>query len=294
MRTARVGLATCARFPDLDVEDRLLPPALAALGVTAEPVVWDDASLDWAAYDAIVLRSTWDYVERYDEFLAWADEVSRVSRLLNPAATVRWNTDKHYLRDLQAVGVPTVATSFLEPGDDPTAWSVATPEVVVKPAVSAGSRDTLRHVLGEDRGAAVAHVASLLEQGRSVMVQPYLASVDTAGETALLFFAGEYSHAIRKGPLLLPGVEGEKVEGLFVQEEIEPREPTAAERDVAQAALAAIPGPTPLYARVDLLAGPDGGPVLLELELTEPSLFLSHADGAADRLALALVRTLSV
>jgi hypothetical protein len=126
------------------------------------------------------------------------------------------------------------------------------------------------------------------------MVQPYLASVDTAGETALLFFSGEYSHAIRKGPLLLPGVEGERVEGLFVQEEIEPREPSAAERAVAQAALGAVPGPMPLYARVDLLAGEQGDPVLLELELTEPSLFLSHAPGAADRLAQALVRTLSV
>lgn len=289
----RIGLATCAQFRDLDHEDRLLLPALAALGIDAEPVVWDDDA-DWAGFDAIVLRSTWDYVERYAEFLAWVDEVTRVSRLLNSAATVRWNTDKHYLRALTEAGVPTVATTFLEPGDDPAAWSVPTPEVVVKPAVSAGSRDTMRHVVSEDRTAAVAQVAGLLAAGRSVMVQPYLASVDTAGETALLFFAGDFSHAIRKGPLLLAGVEGDRVEGLFVQEEIEPRTPSAAEHAVAQAALAAIPGERPLYARVDLLAGPGDAPVLLELELTEPSLFLSHSDGAAERLADAITRTLGL
>lgn len=289
----RIGLATCAQFPDLDDEDRLLLPALAGLAIEAEPVVWDDDGVDWSAYDAIVLRSTWDYVERYDVFLAWIDRVTEVSRLFNTAATVRWNTDKHYLSELSAAGVPTVATTFLEPGDDPAAWSVTTPEVVVKPAVSAGSRDTMRHAVGEDRGAASAHVARLLAAGRSVMVQPYLASVDTAGETALLFFAGEFSHAIRKGPLLQAGVEGERVEGLFVQEEIEPRVPSAAERATAQAALAAVPGEPPLYARVDLLSGHDGQPVLLELELAEPSLFLSHAHGAADRLARALARTLT-
>lgn len=292
-----MALATCARFPDLDAEDRLVIPALAALGIEAVPAVWNDADTEWAQFDLVVLRETWDYVESYEQFLEWLREVEAVSRLLNPADVVQWNTDKRYLLDLAAAGVPVVPTLFLEPGSDPRSWTVPAgyDEVVVKPVVSAGSRDTMRHSVTAGRAAADAHVRRLLDAGRAVMVQPYLAAVDTVGETALLFVGGAFSHAIRKGPLLQPDVEGERVEGLFVQEQIDPRESSAAEREVAVAALAAVPGGADalLYARVDLIPGPDGAPLLLELELTEPSLFLSHADGAADRLARAVQRRLA-
>jgi hypothetical protein len=122
------------------------------------------------------------------------------------------------------------------------------------------------------------------------MVQPYLDAVDTLGETALIFFDGVFSHAIRKGPLLARGIEGDKFEGLFVQEQIDPREPSDAERRVARQVIDAIPGGPCLYARVDLIPAASGEPVLLELELTEPSLFLSHSAGAPDRLAAAIAR----
>ena len=289
-----VALATCREFPSLDDEDRLLIPALADLGIEAVPAIWTDDSIDWSSFDAVVLRETWDYSDDRDTFLAWIDRVASSTRLLNPGDVITWNTDKRYLRDLADVGLAVVPTLFLEPGDDASGWM---PEgdhtdVVVKPAVSCGSRDTVRYALHEPLDAAEVHVQRLLDEDRTVMVQPYLDAVDTIGETALLFFDGEFSHAIRKGPLLARGVEGEKVEGLFVQEQIDPRQPSDPELAVARQVVAAIPGGVDrvLYARVDLIPGPDGAPLLLELELTEPSLFLSHDAGAPQRLAAGIAR----
>ncbi len=273
----RVALATCAALPDLDEDDRLLLPALAALGVAAEPAVWTDPAVDWDAFDLVVVRSTWDYQHDRDAFVAWARARTRIA---NPAPVLAWNTDKRYLAELE---VPTVPTAFVAPGDPFAPPGPA--ELVVKPTVSAGSRDTARHA---DLDAARAHVAELHAAGRTAMVQPYLDAVDTAGETALLYLGGAYSHAIRKGPLLRPG--SPPVEGLFAAEEIAPREPSAQERALGDRVVAAVLDRwgEPLYARVDLLPGPDGAPVVIEVELTEPSLFLAHAPGAPQRLARAI------
>ena len=290
---ARVALATCAAFADLDVDDQLLLEPLRALGIEPVPAVWDDATVDWASFDAVVIRSTWDYAERRDEFLHWVEETSRVTRVFNPYSVVAWSSDKHYLNDLSAAGVPVVETHFVEPGDAHWEFPTGFAEFVVKPAISAGSRDTMRysHV---SHTAANVHVRRLLDAQRSVMIQPYLPSVDIAAETALLFFDGEYSHAIRKGPLLQVDVEGEKVAGLFIQEQIDPREPTPAQREVAQAALAVVPrGTEPLlYARIDLIDDIHGNPVVLELELVEPSVFLVTCPSAQTRFAEAIARSL--
>jgi glutathione synthase/RimK-type ligase-like ATP-grasp enzyme len=280
----------------LDDEDRLLIPALAALGLAAVPEVWTDTSIDWSAFDAVVIRETWDYSQDRLAFLEWTRAVSAQALLLNPAPVVEWNTDKRYLRALAMQGMPVVPTAFVEPGDDPMAWQPAPgyADVVVKPAVSAGSRDTMRYAAAGPLEAARAHVGGLLDAGRTVMIQPYLEAVDTIGETALVFIGGDFSHAIRKGPLLVRDVAADRVEGLFVQEQIDAREPTDDELEVAQRIDACIPGGVTdvLYARVDLIPGPDERPLLLELELTEPSLFLSHASGAADRLAAAIAERL--
>ena len=303
----RVGLATCAGFPDLDDDDRLLLPELASRGISGVPVVWDDPDVDWAALSLVVLRNTWDYAERRAEFLDWLGRVASVTDLLNPRDVVVWNTDKRYLRDLADAGLPVVDTLFLEPpaSGSPedldamvSGWAppAGAAEFVVKPAVSAGSRDTVRYLTGESLDAARAHLRRLLGDGRVVMVQPYLDAVDTVGETALLFVDGEFSHAIRKGPLLQePGVQASTVAGLFVAEQIDPRQASAAEREIAERVLAAVPGGADrlLYARVDLIPGSDGRPRLLELELTEPSLFLAHGGSAAERLAAAIDMRLS-
>ncbi|MBK9178032.1 MAG: hypothetical protein IPM45_00430 [Acidimicrobiales bacterium] len=280
-----VALVTAAGARDLD-ED--LPPLLRALsvvGVRAEVAVWDDPAVDWARFGLVVVRSTWDYAARRDEFLAWAVAVEAVTRLRNRAAVLRWNTDKRYLGDLAAAGVPVPDSAWFAPGE-----AVALPPhegLVVKPSVGAGSVDAGRYGAGE-RDDAAAHVARLQAGGRHALVQPYLTSVDEEGETALVYLGGVLSHAVRKGPLLVPGTS--IVGGLFAEEDIRPRQPTDAQRRVAERALAAVPGgaATLLYGRVDLVAGPGGEPVVLELELTEPSVFLDHAPGAAERFAAAV------
>lgn len=285
----RVALATCAEEPTLDAEGRVLLAALEAGGARAEPVVWDDPAVDWAGFDLVVVRSTWDYPRRLPEFLAWAERVTAVSRLLNDLVLLRWTTDKVYLRELEVVGVPVVPSVFLEPGGDATHPLLGV-EHVVKPTVSAGSLDTLR--LGPEEAArSVEHVRAVHASGRTALVQPYLEAVDTHGETALVYLDGVLSHAIRKGPLLAAGAG--LVEGLYAEEQIDPREPSAAEREVGRRCLAALPAATepPLYARVDLITD-DEGPRVLEVELAEPSLFLDHADGAAARFAAAVVRRL--
>lgn len=270
---ARVALATCAEFPQLAEDDPLLLQALRARGIDARPAVWDDQAVDWAAFDLVVIRSTWDYSPRRDKFLTWAHSVPR---LLNAAEVVAWNTDKRYLGTLRHA-VPTV---FLEPGSE---FIPPEGEYVIKPAVSAGSRHTARYGPGETQ-AALEHVRSLLLERRTVMVQPYLADVDSRGETALIYFAGAYSHAIRKGQLLHPGVAPS--ERIYVEENISARTPGPAEREVAEETLDALPWPRTelLYARVDLIHDPDGIPKLVELELTEPSLFLSFGEDAIERL----------
>jgi glutathione synthase/RimK-type ligase-like ATP-grasp enzyme len=279
-----IAFATCSLLPDGSDDVRALTGALAPLGVEAEPVIWD-AGVDWSRYDLVVIRSTWDYPERRDAFTAWADGLARV---LNPAGVIRWNTDKRYLRDLAAAGLPVVPTRW-DPDDVPADW----PEYVVKPAVSIGSGDTARWGPGE-REQARAHLRSLRDAGRTAMVQPYLSAVDGVGETALVYCDGEFSHAGRKAQILTAGagIQG-PVRGDTTRGQVTSATATRAELDVARRALAAVPGGEDLlYARVDLIPGPDGEPLIVELELTEPNLYLQLAPNAADRFAKAIAARL--
>ncbi len=265
--------------PDLP----LVVAAAARRDVRADVVTWDDPAVDWSSYDAVVVRSCWDYVGRRDEFLAWA---SSVPRLHNPAEILAWNTDKTYLRQLEEAGIPIIETRWdVSPGDDIGQHA----EWVVKPTISAGSRDTARWGTAAE---VWAHSAELVAAGRTSMTQPYISSVDDEGETAMLHFAGEFSHAIRKGPLLQRG-EGVR-QDRDSREEITPREPTADQLEVSSRAIevtCTALGLTepPLYTRVDLVTAPDGSPLLIELELAEPSLFLPQSGGGADRLLDAIL-----
>jgi hypothetical protein len=263
---------------DLDHDLPLLIQAARRRGIDAEITIWDDPAVDWKAYDAVVVRSCWDYTPRRDEFLAWA---ASVPRLHNSHEVLAWNTDKVYLRQIEAAGVPIIETRWNVAGGDDLGDHA---EWVVKPTVSAGSRDTARW---ESLDEVYAHSAALVGAGRTSMTQPYISSVDDEGETAMLFFGGEFSHAIRKGPILARG-EGIR-QDRDGRGEHEARTPTPAQREVATAALAAIDDvlgqPADLlYARVDLVTGSDGSPMVIELELTEPYLFLVLADGGAGRL----------
>jgi glutathione synthase/RimK-type ligase-like ATP-grasp enzyme len=278
---ARVALATCAEVADGDEDRPALVAALSARDVDAFPAVWDDPSVDWTAFELVVVRSTWDYAERRDAFLAWARPLPRV---LNDVEVLTWNTDKHYLRELDRAGVPVVPTRFLEPGER---FEPPEGRFVVKPAVSAGSRHSASYGNGEDAGS---HVARLHGMGRSVMVQPYLDAIDQSGETALIYLGGSYSHAVRKAALLQPGQAPADV--LYLEEDMRSTQPTSAERAVADRALAALASDNLLLARVDLVPTSDG-PVVLEVELTEPSLYLGYAPGAAERFADAIAAALS-
>lgn len=289
-RVALVG-ARAARGLDEDMPS--LTAALEARGLAPEIVDWDDPRVRWAEYDLALLRSTWDYTDRLAEFRRWLRRVAELTRLHNPHPLVEWNTDKHYLSDLAAAGLPVVASLFIEPGEPPRpaierfVAEQSCAEFVIKPAVGAGSRGARRLGRGQIERAG-AHADTLLAAGRGVLLQPYIEAVDRDGETALLFFEGRFSHAVRKGPLLRANVE--PTGALFAPEQIVARAPEPAELAVGERVLAALGASgraqrPPLYARVDLLRDPAGAPLLLELELAEPSLFLEYAEGAAERFA---------
>ncbi|MBW9205652.1 hypothetical protein KV102_15815 [Mumia sp. zg.B53] len=293
---ARIALASSASDVD-DAEVTLLSDALGADGHDVAVEVWDDDAVDWHAYALTVVRSTWDYTPRREAFLEWA---RRVPRLRNRAEVIAWNTHKTYLRDLAQAGCPVIPTAW-DVTDEETlvahadAWAIPVDETewVVKPAVSASSRDTARW---SDVDDALAHSRSLVEAGRTAMLQPYIASVDDEGETALLFVGGELSHAVVKGAMLRRG-EGVRHDR-DARESITPTTATDAQLAVAAQALRAATqalggGPDLLYARVDVVTGRDGAPQLLELELTEPSLFLPSVDGAAERFAAAITSTVN-
>lgn len=267
----RVALATCSTWPELDDDGRLLRAALSEIGLASDACVWDDPGVDWDAYDLVVIRNTWDYWDSRDAYLAWT---RRVPRLANTADVVAWNTDKTYLRRLADAGIPTVPTTWVAPGEG---FEPPASPFVVKPSVSAGARDTAAYEAGD--ASAPAHVADLHARGKTVMVQPYVEAVDTAGETSVLVFGGQVSHGARKSAVLTKGA-GEAELGSW---EMGPREPSAEEVALASRVVEVAQswGDELLYARVDILPGP----VVVELEVTEPSLFLTLAPGSAQRYA---------
>lgn len=288
----RVALATWIEHPTLQPDDELLAAALRCTGVRVDAVAWNAPGVDWRAWDAVVLRSTWDYHLVPDDFRAWLAAREREGvAVVNPAPLVRWNLDKRYLRALAERGVPVVPTRWLEPGDATTlpqlleaaGWD----EAVVKPAVSASAWHTWR-TSRASAGTDASRVAALVERG-AVLVQPYLAEVARDGEWSLMCFAGEFSHAVVKHP----------VAGDFrVQKEFggsaELAPPPDGAREAAarvlaeSAALAGVAVADIAYARVDGCIV-DGAFVLMELEVLEPTLFLAHDARAADRCAAAIM-----
>ena len=194
----RVAIATFAAMPPEFTDDERVADALVDLGAEVAHLPWDDAGADWPAYDAVVIRSTWDYAFRRDEFVAWAESVG--ARLHNSPAVVRWNSDKRYLAGLAEAGIPVVETAFVGNGDPPSAVAG---EVVVKPTVSGGARDTGRFAAGR-HPEALALIERIHASGKIAMVQPYVKSVDTVGETAIVCLDGEPSHVLRKRAVLRP------------------------------------------------------------------------------------------
>lgn len=278
----RIAFATSATYRDLDDDLPLLLAAAETSGHEGVLAEWDDPRVDWASFDRVAIRSCWDYIARLDEFLAW---VRSVPSIQNPATVIEWNTDKVYLRAVAEAGVPIIPTFWnVREGDDIGPYD----EWVCKPSVSVGSMNTGRWGTREE---IYAHSAAIIAAGKTSIVQPYIRSVDSDGETAMLFIGGEFSHSIRKGQLLKVG-EGINDDRAGT-ESITPRAPTAVQHEVAAEALSTVGqllglDEPLLYARVDLVTADDGSPLVIELELTEPSLFLPHSQGGAEALVRAL------
>lgn len=281
----QVALATQAGMrPDPD--DVALAAALRGRGIGAELLAWDDPAAPWSAMDTIVVRSTWDYTTRRDEFVAWAARAGEVAALWNPADVVTWNTHKGYLADLEERGAPTVPTVWLHQGQRvelgallaAQGWSQA----VAKPAVGASGTGVLR-IEPDTVPLAQHHLDALLARG-DALVQPLLDAVASAGETSLVFVDGVCTHAVRKvpaaGQILTQPERGARLDRI---------EPAAEVVELASWVIDLV-GRELLYARVDLVPDADGVPQLVELELVEPSLYLAHAPGVVDRLADAIAR----
>jgi glutathione synthase/RimK-type ligase-like ATP-grasp enzyme len=285
MSSPRIAIATCAAYADLKVDDELLQEALEARDVEARPAVWDEEGIDWSEFDLCLVRSTWDYHEKHRRFLSWAQQVEAASALRNPADLIAWNSDKRYLRELAEGGVRIVPTVWAD-GDDGAdleeilageGWD----EAIVKPVVDLGARNLQR---ARSRESSTA-LETVLQRGEA-MVQPFLPSVEERGELSLIYIAGNLTHAVRKRPA--PGdFRVQSIWGGTVTR----AEPEPTEVELAELALTQLVQ-SPLYARVDLVAGLDGAPCLMELELIEPNLYLKHQPSAAEHLADAALKLL--
>jgi len=318
-----IALASCASLPDWETDDHRLHEALANRGVEVATPAWDDDTFNWSRCDACLIRTTWDYQQRLGQFLVWLDRVAKMTRLFNPLPIVRWNTHKSYLRDLASRGVPVTPTVWLEPGSQidltrvlaDRAWRKA----FLKPAIGATARETVRFdATPEGIAAAEAHLDRMLRQ-ETMLLQPYLDTVETHGEVSAVFFDGTFSHGVRKIPV--PGdyrvqndfgasdepwsftddelalarrcIDAVARRCLDSSPPIESGttiEPAKGMEQVAPAEAVAPDDVAPLpYARVDFLRDHQGQLRLSELELVEPSLFFRHAPDAAETLAEALL-----
>jgi glutathione synthase/RimK-type ligase-like ATP-grasp enzyme len=300
-RPTRVAFATASpEYLGFDDTDRPHhEAAAAAAGIELDHLVWSDPDAAWDRYDLVVVRSTWDYLDHLEDYLAWLAAMDGLGTLHNPGRVIAWNLDKSYLLELSAAGVPVIPTRLCaEHADVTDALDGRTGEVVVKPAVSAGSKLTGRFAPDDEAAGVLA--GRILATGTAVLVQPAVASVAERGEVSTLVFGGSVSHTVRKGPLLALG--GGLLGGTYV-ERIAPEVLTPGGRDLVVRAVDAVDrlvarrfGTTQplLYARIDVVTLDDGTDVVLEVELAEPSFFLGADLDAARRFAAEVVRRAAV
>jgi hypothetical protein len=270
-----VALASCVDLPEPDHDEALLLEALAAAGLTAGTLAWDDPTADWSAARMTLLRATWNYPLRPRAFLAWLEATARVTDLWNRLPAVRWSFHKSYLLEMQRQGLPVAPTELVPQGSGRSLADVMSTrgwqDVVVKPAISASSYRTIR-IRGPRQAEGEPHLGALVVDG-DALVQRYLPGVEEYGERALIWIDGELTHAVRKSPRFHKDEESTST-ALPI---------TPAEAELASAALTAVANKVDaslMYARIDVAPGPDGEPVLMEVELIEPSLYLSQSPRA--------------
>jgi glutathione synthase/RimK-type ligase-like ATP-grasp enzyme len=279
-----LALATATTVTKEDFDMPPLRAALAAAGVPARLLAWDDlaAQADFLGATACLIRSTWNYVRQHERFCTWVDTLGAATTLWNPAPVVRWNSHKGYLLELEGKGIAIIPTRLVPRASASSLSDVmgTWTDVVVKPAVSAGSFGTLR-VNPENREAGEQHLADFTRE-RDMLVQRYEPSVEDYGERSLIWLDGDFTHAVRKTARFLGDQERVSSQAMPIADD---------ERALAERVLAEAPGPL-LYARVDLVRDPAGQPRLMELELIEPSLFFDQQPGSAAKLARAISRRL--
>lgn len=262
---------------NLHREDELLGAQLRALGYDFERVDWANPAIEWSSYEAVVIRTTWDYFYRIEEFMAWLGARERDSVLINPPSLLRWNLDKHYLQDLQRSGVAVVPTFYLEQGC-PYDWNAIEQWLqgrvgILKPCVSAGAKDTFR-IEASDRQTWTNHLDRLLATD-AMMIQPFQERIVSEGEFTMMVMGGTFTHAVRKvakaGDFRVQDDHGGKVH---------PHQATAEEIAFAERAVASCPW-LPIYARVDAVRNVEGELQIMELEAVEPELWLRFHPPAA-------------
>ncbi|MGC1380123.1 MAG: hypothetical protein WA814_03755 [Candidatus Baltobacteraceae bacterium] len=282
-------LVTCRIVPALDPDDRLLYDELCKRGLDVAIAAWDDPETEWGATRLCVLRSTWDYHERYPDFVAWLRRAELVTAIRNDPRLLRWNAHKSYLRALQSSGVPIVPTAWIRAGSRCDLASLTQRrgwrDAVVKPALGAAAHDvTLVRRDGASSQAQGQAALDRLVATEDALVQPYLDSVTGYGERALIFIGGVYSHAVVKEPfdtvLSISDAPSSRIDA------------TPEEIAVAAKAVAGVPGP-PIYARVDLLRDQRNVPCVNEFELIEPALYLAVHAPARKAFADAIERELA-
>lgn len=282
----RIAYVSCAKLPEPDIDERPLVEGLIAAGHDAQVVAWDDDSVDWAGFDLALVRATWNYALELEEFMVWIKRASGLTRLMNSAETLEWNLHKEYLCELSDKGVPIIPTAFFDHGESRGITDIAQQEgwtkIVIKPTVSAGSFGTRVFDLSADEDETAQSFFDEMIGQRDMMIQRYMPSVDTVGETALVVIDGELTHAIEKRPRF-----DDQDEEVYLREEISDEM-----RAFAQQVLDAA-GKEYLYARVDIIPGDDGSMMLSELEMLEPSLFFPYSQRAVDAFVRALGRRTS-
>jgi len=297
---SRIAFATCSPRQVMWEDDLPAAELLVESGVEVEFVAWDDPQTDWDSFERVIVRSAWDYSQRLPEFLSWVDEVG-AGRLRNGPEIIRWNSDKRYLAELDGGGLPVPPTLLVAPGGRVPELDG---EVVIKPVTGAGARDTGR--FGNDSAAAALELLERLgERDEIAMMQPYLPEIEINGETAVVLFGGRVAYTLGKRAFLPPGevapadetgvAAAMREEDLVQLSEALPAELELAEKTIAW--IAARFGQMPLFARVDMVMTGSGQPVLMEVELIEPCLYLEQAAAletpGAESFAAAVIAELS-
>jgi glutathione synthase/RimK-type ligase-like ATP-grasp enzyme len=277
----RLAVATCADLPSIQPDDAYLATSLERLGIQPIVCVWNDPMVDWSTFDAVLIRTVWDYFRHHAAFLDWLDRLDRLGvPTINDSALLRWNSDKRYLLELARRDVAIIPTR-LAPATELSDVLATMPaqQMVIKPSISGGAWQTLRGTAGDE---AFGHALAQLPRGCDYLVQPFVPEIVSEGEWSLLFFAGEFSHAVIKRPAAGDyRVQGEHGGSATPAR---PDDTVLAAAEHALAAVTTIGHAEHAYARVDGVVS-NGRFLIMELELIEPFLHLAAHPAAAERLA---------